>query len=152
MQGNVRMTIGQSLAEARGRAGLSIAAVEEHTRIRGQVIAAIEQDEFGPCGGDFYARGHVRQLARVVGLDPQPLLAQFPASAPEVPEPVSELESIPSSLPKPTAGPTAGPSAYGAPEPAEPSTETVAPHIRWTLLMALASTLVLLVGITQSVT
>ena len=38
---------------------------------------AIEQDDFTPCGGDVYARGHLRTLARAVHLDPAPLLAQY---------------------------------------------------------------------------
>jgi hypothetical protein len=41
------------------------------------VIEAIEVDDFGPCGGDFYARGHLRSLAAVLGLDPEPLVRSF---------------------------------------------------------------------------
>jgi hypothetical protein len=41
------------------------------------VIESIEVDDFAPCGGDFYARGHLRTLARVLGRDPGPLLEQF---------------------------------------------------------------------------
>jgi cytoskeletal protein RodZ len=49
----------------------------ERTRIRPHVIESIEVDDFAPCGGDFYARGHLRTLARVLGKDPAPLLEQF---------------------------------------------------------------------------
>ncbi|MGZ4428865.1 MAG: helix-turn-helix domain-containing protein, partial [Nocardioidaceae bacterium] len=41
------------------------------------VIESIEVDDFAPCGGDFYARGHLRTLARVLGQDIDPLLAKF---------------------------------------------------------------------------
>ena len=41
------------------------------------MIESIEVDDFAPCGGDFYARGHLRTLARVLGKDPAPLLASF---------------------------------------------------------------------------
>jgi cytoskeletal protein RodZ len=51
--------------------------LSERTRIRPHVIEAIEVDDFAPCGGDFYARGHLRTLARVLGRDPVPLLEQF---------------------------------------------------------------------------
>ena len=69
--------IGPRLAQARGRLGLRIGELSERTRIRGRVIEAIEQDDFAACGGDFYARGHLRTLARVLGLDAAPLLAEY---------------------------------------------------------------------------
>jgi cytoskeleton protein RodZ len=69
--------IGPELAAARTRVGLSVDELAERTRIRPHVIESIEVDDFAPCGGDFYARGHLRTLARVLGKDPAPLLAQF---------------------------------------------------------------------------
>jgi len=77
--------IGPELAAARTRVGLSVDELAERTRIRPHVIESIEVDDFAPCGGDFYARGHLRTLARVLGKDPAPLLANFEeryASAP----------------------------------------------------------------------
>ena len=67
--------IGPELAAARTRVGLSVDELAERTRIRPHVIESIEVDDFTPCGGDFYARGHIRTLARVLGKDPAPLLA-----------------------------------------------------------------------------
>lgn len=61
--------VGQEYAAARRRLGLSVDQVAERTRIRPHVIEAIEVDDFEPCGGDFYARGHLRTLARVLGVD-----------------------------------------------------------------------------------
>jgi cytoskeleton protein RodZ len=69
--------IGTELAAARTRLGLSIDELADRTRIRPHVIESIEVDDFAPCGGDFYARGHLRTLARVLGQDPAPMLAQF---------------------------------------------------------------------------
>jgi cytoskeletal protein RodZ len=69
--------IGPELAAARVRVGLSVDELAERTRIRPHVIESIEVDDFAPCGGDFYARGHLRTLARVLGKDVTPLLAQF---------------------------------------------------------------------------
>lgn len=69
--------IGPELAAARTRVGLSVDELAERTRIRPHVIESIEVDDFGPCGGDFYARGHLRTLARVLGQDPTPLIATF---------------------------------------------------------------------------
>ena len=69
--------IGPEIAAARGRLSLSVDQLAERTRIRPHVIESIEVDDFAPCGGDFYARGHLRTLARVLGLDAAPLLASY---------------------------------------------------------------------------
>src|ERR1044072_61594 len=61
---------GAMLAAARRSAGLTVAQLSETTRIREAIIYAIERDDFSQCGGDFYARGHVRAVAKAVGLDP----------------------------------------------------------------------------------
>ncbi|MEJ7741115.1 MAG: helix-turn-helix domain-containing protein [Nocardioidaceae bacterium] len=71
---SVELVIGIEIAEARQRLGLSTDELGERTRIRAYVIESIEANNFGPCGGDFYARGHLRMLARVLGLDPEPLV------------------------------------------------------------------------------
>lgn len=69
--------IGPQLAAARERLRLSVDQLAERTRIRPHVIESIEVDDFAPCGGDFYARGHLRTLARVVGIDVAPLLEAY---------------------------------------------------------------------------
>jgi cytoskeleton protein RodZ len=87
--------IGPDLTAARDRLRLSIDQLSERTRIRPHVIEAIEVDDFAPCGGDFYARGHLRTLARVLGIDAGPLLASYDehyAHAPVDPRRVFEAE------------------------------------------------------------
>ena len=69
--------IGPELAAARTRLALSVDQLADRTRIRPHVIESIEVDDFTPCGGDFYARGHLRTLARVLGVDAAPLLAAY---------------------------------------------------------------------------
>jgi cytoskeletal protein RodZ len=69
--------IGDTLADARRQAGLTITQVSQQTRIRESIIRAIEQGDFSACGGDFYARGHVRSIASVVGIDPAPLIREY---------------------------------------------------------------------------
>ncbi|WP_310962929.1 RodZ domain-containing protein [Nocardioides terrisoli] len=69
--------IGPVLAQARDRAGLTVDELSERTRIRPHVLEAMEVDDFAPCGGDFYARGHLRTLARYLGLDVDPLMATY---------------------------------------------------------------------------
>ena len=71
------MSIGETLAAARQEAGLTVTQVSQQTRIRETIIRAIEQDDFSSCGGDFYARGHIRSIAAVVGADPVPLIREY---------------------------------------------------------------------------
>ena len=73
------MSIGESLAEARRQAGLTVTQVSQQTRIREAIIRGIEQGDFTACGGDFYARGHIRSIAGVVGTDPVPLISEYDA-------------------------------------------------------------------------
>jgi cytoskeletal protein RodZ len=73
------VSIGESLAEARRQAGLTIGQVSQRTRIRESIIRSIEQDDFTACGGDFYARGHIRSIAAAVGTDPVPLISAYDA-------------------------------------------------------------------------
>ena len=71
------MSIGGTLAEARRQAGLTVTQVSQQTRIRESIINSIEHDDFSSCGGDFYARGHIRSIATVVGADPVPLIREY---------------------------------------------------------------------------
>ncbi|GAB2981931.1 helix-turn-helix domain-containing protein [Nocardioides montaniterrae] len=90
-----RPVVGPELARARQELGLTIDQLSERTRIRPHVIEAIEVDDFAPCGGDFYARGHLRTLSRVLGIDAAPLVATYDntyADAPVDPRRVFESE------------------------------------------------------------
>ena len=93
------MSIGEDLAQARCRAGLSVTEVSQRTRIRETIIGGIERDDYSACGGDFYARGHIRAIARAVGEDPGPLIGAYDA-AHQVPQPVAAAELF-----RPPAGP-----------------------------------------------
>ena len=73
------MSIGETLADARRQAGLTITQVSRETRVRESIIRDIEQGDFSACGGDFYARGHIRSIAGVVGTDPVPLISEYDA-------------------------------------------------------------------------
>ncbi|GAA1613272.1 MULTISPECIES: helix-turn-helix domain-containing protein [Kribbella] len=73
------MSIGSELTAARERADMTIEQLSAATRIRTGLLIAMEADDFSRCGGNFYARGHIRAIARVVKADPAPLLATFDA-------------------------------------------------------------------------
>jgi Helix-turn-helix domain/RodZ C-terminal domain len=93
------VSIGEDLTAARRRAGLTVTQVSQRTRIRETIICAIEQDDYRACGGDFYARGHIRAIAHTVGADPQPLIAEYdaahlpphPAAAADLPQPARPI-------------------------------------------------------------
>lgn len=100
--------IGPEFEAARTRLGLSIDQLSDRTRIRPHVLESIEVDDFVPCGGDFYARGHIRTLGRVLGVDVAPLLAEYDAryaDAPISPRRVFEAELASSSIRGTRGGP-----------------------------------------------
>jgi cytoskeletal protein RodZ len=72
-------SIGRVLAEARRAAGLTVDEVSARTRVRVPIVHAIEEDDFSRCGGDFYARGHLRALAQAVGADGEDLVVRYDA-------------------------------------------------------------------------
>ena len=92
------MTIGETLAKARRSAGLTVTQVSERTRVRETIIRGIEQDDYTACGGDFYARGHIRSIARVVGADPVPLIAEYDATL-RAPEEITAAQALEPTMP-----------------------------------------------------
>jgi len=91
--------IGARLARAREAAGLSVAELSRRTRIREPVIRAMEHDDFSMAGGDFYARGHLRGIARVVGLDPEAIVHEYDEQYGGVPMPVRAAEVFLAEIP-----------------------------------------------------
>lgn len=69
-------TVGSDLRRSRLAAGLSIDEISAMTKIRNGIIEAIESNDFSLCGGATYARGHLRQIGKAVGLDPDDLVSR----------------------------------------------------------------------------
>ena len=63
------MSLGSLIAKARKDAGLSLEDLAAKTNIRISVLSEIEKDNFEHCGGETYARGHVRNIAAVLKVD-----------------------------------------------------------------------------------
>src|ERR1044072_5336279 len=82
-----RPSVGRALQQARIAAGLTVDEGSSVTRGRVPIVQGVEQDDFSRCGGDVYARGHIRVLARAVRLDPEALINQFDAEHGGRPEP-----------------------------------------------------------------
>jgi len=68
------MSLGEFLRGARESAGLSIDELSEITSIRPGLIKEIENNNFVNCGGDTYARGHLRNIAPKISVDAQTLI------------------------------------------------------------------------------
>ena len=67
-------TPGATLAAAREANGLSIAQVAEQMRISPRQVAAIESGRYAELPGAVFVRGFIRNYARLLKLDPVPLL------------------------------------------------------------------------------
>ncbi len=74
-----RREIGELLLQARLDRGLTAREVSELTRITPETLRRVEAGQFEHCGGDVYARGHIRAYAQAVGTDPEPLLRRYGA-------------------------------------------------------------------------
>ncbi|WP_380279534.1 helix-turn-helix domain-containing protein [Kitasatospora purpeofusca] len=95
-------SIGRVLAAARIGAALTVDQVSGATRVRVPIVHAIEEDDFGRCGGDFYARGHIRAIAQLVGVDGEELVARYDAAhggSPASKRPTELIESGPIKVP-----------------------------------------------------
>ena len=65
------------ITKARKFAGLSIDELSAATNIRAPLLRQIESDNFSQCGGETYARGHLRNIATKLNVDPQLFLTAF---------------------------------------------------------------------------
>ena len=71
------MTLGKSLADARKAAGLNLDSLSTMTNIRPALLREFEENNFINAGGDTYARGHLRSIARALNISAQDLLKQY---------------------------------------------------------------------------
>ena len=71
------MSLGSMISKARKDAGLSIDDLSAATNIRGPLLREMEANNFSQCGGETYARGHLRNIAIKLDVDPQIFLTAF---------------------------------------------------------------------------
>ena len=71
------MSLGSLITQARKSAGLSIEDLSAATNIRSSLLREMESDSFHNCGGETYARGHIRNIATKLGVDPLIFIAAF---------------------------------------------------------------------------
>lgn len=94
-QTGVRPGAGKILAEARERLGLSVAEAARQLRLSPRQIEALEADDPASLPGKTFLRGFLRNYARLLQLDPEPLLALCqpePPQAQPIAVPTSRIE------------------------------------------------------------
>jgi hypothetical protein len=69
--------LGSSLREARTRRQISIAQVEQATKIRGKYLRALEEEQFDMLPSQTYVKGFLRTYADYLGLDGQLYVDEF---------------------------------------------------------------------------
>jgi cytoskeleton protein RodZ len=77
--------VGQELAAAREARGLALADVAQQLKFAPRQLEALEQEQFAALPGATFARGMVRSYARLLKLDPEPLVERI-AGRFEVPD------------------------------------------------------------------
>jgi cytoskeletal protein RodZ len=68
------MTLGRTIRDAREAARVSLESLSDATSLRMGLLSEMESNNFKHCGGDIYARGHLRNIAAIIGLNPQILI------------------------------------------------------------------------------
>jgi cytoskeleton protein RodZ len=94
MSENAPLSIGQTLRAAREAQGMSLDDVAAHLRLMHRQIEAMESDDFASLGQSVFARGFVRNYARLLGLVPEDLLARM-GGAPSEAAPITQAEPPP---------------------------------------------------------
>lgn len=62
-------TVGQILAEARTAKGITFAEAERATKIRPEILQALEEDNFSTIPGPTYIKGFIKNYGEYLGLD-----------------------------------------------------------------------------------
>jgi cytoskeleton protein RodZ len=92
-------SLGLLLRKAREARGLSVTDVVQTLKFSSRQIEAIESDDVEALPGSVFVRGLIRSYARLLKLDPEPLLdvldASAPASAPDVRPPENMGNAMP---------------------------------------------------------
>lgn len=81
--------LGTILREARETKGLTASQVQERTKISARFIEAMEEGRYQDLPTPVHVRGFLKNYARFLGLDPQPLLARYEVSRNHRPVPIA---------------------------------------------------------------
>lgn len=115
--------LGQRLRQERESRGLALLQVELDTRIRGNLIQALENGELESLPPEPFLRGLIRIYANYLRVDPQEMLELYTAdTVPTPPPPTNTRVQRPAPAPYNRAKrPASAPPAQPTPPPAEPA-------------------------------
>ncbi len=85
------MSLGSTIKDSRKRVGMSIEKLAERTSVRATLLRDFELDDFSKCGGDTYARGHVRNIANALSVEPSLFLDLYVNDETKANRPMAEL-------------------------------------------------------------
>jgi len=91
--------VGAALKEAREAQGLAVDDVAQQLKFAPRQIESLEQERFERLPGPTIARGMVRNYARLLKLDPEPLVRQMGPQAEGVPDPGAIAERFRQEVP-----------------------------------------------------
>lgn len=78
--------LAEALKKARQEKGMSLAEVQEATKIQRRYLEAIENGNFDVLPGHFYVRAFIKSYAETVGLDADELTNQYSSELPAPPK------------------------------------------------------------------
>lgn len=81
--------LGLILQEARETKGLTLEEVQEETRINASYLGALENGDYNALPSPVHVRGFLRNYARFLDLDPEPLLERYKQIGSHQPTPVT---------------------------------------------------------------
>ncbi len=85
------MSLGAMIAKSRTDARLTVDELAKLTNIPTTLLRDMENDNFAKCGGETYARGHLRNIATKVGVDERIFLDLFEAEVTAPTKPIRDL-------------------------------------------------------------
>jgi cytoskeletal protein RodZ len=85
------MSLGALITKSRTDARLSIEDLAKVTNIPVTLLRDMENDNFKKCGGETYARGHLRNIAAKVGVDERTFLDLFEVEVTAPAKPIREM-------------------------------------------------------------
>ena len=85
------MSLGALIAKSRTDARLSVEDLSKLTNIPATLLRDMENNNFAKCGGETYARGHLRNIATKVGIDERIFLDLFESEVTAPAKPIREL-------------------------------------------------------------
>jgi len=85
------MSLGALITKSRTDARLSIEDLAKVTNIPVTLLRDMENDNFKKCGGETYARGHLRNIAAKVGVDERIFLDLFESEVTAPAKPIREM-------------------------------------------------------------